>query len=92
MPFAVESNCLHCAEGQSGARRARVYWAVEEALVSKEELPRLLRESSGMPIESRLSLVTFGCRPRQAAGERRGEGEPELKRRSAPFHPLAIMR
>jgi hypothetical protein len=30
------------------------------------------------------------CRsaPRQAAGERWGEGEPELERRSAPSHPV----
>jgi hypothetical protein len=29
-------------------------------------------------------------RPGQAAGERRGEGEPELERRSAPSHPLKL--
>jgi hypothetical protein len=28
----------------------------------------------------------------QAAGERRGEGEPELDRRTAPSHPHALLR
>lgn len=32
------------------------------------------------------------CRSRQAAGDRRGEGEPKLERRLAPSHPHGIMR
>src|ERR1700704_2550988 len=42
-----------------------------------------------MPVQCRLS---FGCcvHPGQAAGERRGEGEPELDRRPAPSHPLEL--
>ena len=45
-----------------------------------------MRESSG-PLEGRLSMRCSRDQLRQAAGERRGEGEPVLDRRSAPSHP-----
>jgi len=42
-----------------------------------------------MPVECRLPGSTIAVNAqRQAASERRGEGEPVLDRRSAPSHPL----
>jgi hypothetical protein len=54
----------------------------------KEELPRLMRESSDARSMPAVPLGRSRKLPGQAAGERRGEGEPELERRSAPSHPL----
>ena len=59
------------------------------ALWKTEELPHTCARAP-MPVECRLSLGMFACHPRQAAGERRGEGEPELERRSAPSHLLEL--
>jgi hypothetical protein len=56
-------------------------------LVLREELPWQMRESSGA--RSVPAVVGRSRKhPGQAAGERWGEGEPELDRRSAPSHPL----
>jgi len=35
-----------------------------------------------------ISLGACHIAQRQAAGDRRGEGEPELERRAAPSHPV----
>jgi hypothetical protein len=51
-----------------------------------------VRESSKSAPLVPAVFETSLCHPRQAAGERRGEGEPELDRRSAPSHLRDIMR
>jgi hypothetical protein len=52
-----------------------------------------MRESSEMPVECRLPGCTIAVNAqRQAASERRGEGEPVLDRWSASSHPRCIMR
>jgi hypothetical protein len=45
----------------------------------------------GLPLECRRASLTGGRKPSSAAaGERRGAGEPELDRRSAPSHPRVL--
>ena len=60
--------------------------------LERKELPRLCARAPKMPLRP----AVFGDAPipsrRQAASEHRGEGEPELERRSAPSHPQGIMR
>ena len=59
-------------------------------VVLKEELPRLCARAPEMPVECRLSLRRPCAILRQAAGERGGEGEPELDRWAASSHPRAL--
>ena len=40
------------------------------------------------PLNAGCQDARLPCAQRKAAGERRGEGEPELERRAAPSHPL----
>lgn len=60
--------------------------------VPTEELPRQLRESSGWPVEGPAVGMRACCEPRtgQAAGECRGEGEPELDRQRAKSGPMEL--
>src|SRR5438874_4750047 len=60
-------------------------------MIFREELPRQLRESSGARSKPAV-FWTFACRPRQATGERWGEGEPELDRCAASSHPQELYR
>jgi hypothetical protein len=56
----------------------------------KEELSRNSHARAPMPVK--LAVVARAVRrSEQAASERRGEGEPVLERRSAPFPPAAII-
>ena len=50
----------------------------------------MMRESSGARLRPAVVWM-FACHPGQAAGERRGEGGPELERRPAPSHPAFIL-
>lgn len=57
---------------------------------TEKELPREVRESSTCPLIAGVLLNVGVPFARRAAGERRGEGEPELDRRPAPSHPCRL--